>query len=311
MLLRGIEDIDKNDAGKMSLESEYVKDIYNYLQELEKKFAIPDKYLDKQKEVTAKMRAVLIDWLNEVHLQFHLFTETYYLAVGLIDRYLNAYTLTSKKNLQLVGVAAMFLACKYEEMYPPMLKDFVFITDDTYSATQIITMEMHILKVNYDENICWQCVNGMFFICLQTIEFDLSAPSVIHFVRRFSKAASTNQTEHTLSKYFVELASVEYSMVSYMPSLIAAAAVYMTMSLSSPRTSYVEIWTSQMEFYTKYKLTELRPVVGNLARIVLNAPKAKEKAVYSKYSTKTFEKVALRSDVYGAVMIRMSLFNWN
>lgn len=148
MLLRGVDDIDKNDAGKPNLESEYVKDIYVYLQELEKKFAIPQNYLVRQKEVTAKMRTVLIDWLNEVHLQFHLFTETYYLTVGIIDRYLRDYTKTSRKNLQLVGVAAMFLACKYEEMYPPMLKDFVFITDDTYTSTQITHMEQQILKVS-------------------------------------------------------------------------------------------------------------------------------------------------------------------
>lgn len=149
LLLRGVDDIDKNDEGKSNLESEYVKDIYAYLQQLEKKFVIPGNYLSVQKEVTPKMRTVLMDWLNEVHLQFHLFTETYYLTVGIIDRYLNAYSVTSRKNLQLVGVAAMFLACKYEEMYPPMLKDFVFITDDTYTAEQITQMEMHILKVRY------------------------------------------------------------------------------------------------------------------------------------------------------------------
>lgn len=148
MLLHGADDIDENDGGKLNLESEYVKDIYNYLQDLEKKFAIPENYLARQKEVSPKMRSVLIDWLNEVHLQFHLFTETYYLTVGIIDRYLHEYTVTSRKNLQLVGVAAMFVACKYEEMYPPMLKDFVFITDDTYSAGQITAMEQHILKVN-------------------------------------------------------------------------------------------------------------------------------------------------------------------
>lgn len=148
-LLKDVEDIDENDAGKLNLESEYVNDIYSYLQDLEKKFAIPENYLADQKEVSPKMRTVLIDWLNEVHLQFHLLNETYYLTVGIIDRYLKAVTTTSRKNLQLVGVAAMFIACKYEEMYPPMLKDFVFITDDTYSAEQIMSMEKFILKVNF------------------------------------------------------------------------------------------------------------------------------------------------------------------
>ncbi|KAG4076372.1 hypothetical protein HA402_005815 [Bradysia odoriphaga] len=287
MLAHGVDDIDKNDAGKLNLESEYVKDIYNYLQHLEKKFAIPESYLSAQREVTPKMRTVLIDWLNEVHLQFHLFTETYYLTVGIIDRYLNEYTVTSRKNLQLVGVAAMFLACKYEEMYPPMLKDFVFITDDTYSASQIMTMEQHILR---------------------KLDFDLSAPSVIHFVRRFSKAANTSQLEHTMSKYFIELASIDYSMVHYRPSIIAAAAVFMTLKLRSPHESNDKLWSANMQFYTKYRMAELRPVIGSLAKIVLNAPKAKEKAVMTKYSTKSYEKVAVRPEVYGAVMASLSSF---
>ncbi|XP_037036542.1 G2/mitotic-specific cyclin-B [Bradysia coprophila] len=287
MLAHGVDDIDKNDAGNLNLESEYVKDIYNYLHHLEKKFAIPENYLSAQREVTPKMRTVLIDWLNEVHLQFHLFTETYYLTVGIIDRYLNEYTVTSRKNLQLVGVAAMFLACKYEEMYPPMLKDFVFITDDTYSASQIMTMEQHILR---------------------KLDFDLSAPSVIHFARRFSKAANISQLEHTMSKYFIELASIDYSMVQYRPSIIAASAVFMTLKLRSPHLSNDKLWSANMQFYTKYKLAELRPVISSLAKIVLNAPKAKEKAVVTKFSTKSYEKVSVRPEIYGPVMASFCSF---
>lgn len=147
-MFKDVDDIDKNDTGKLHLESEYVKDIYVYLQNLEKNFAVPQNYLEDQKEVTAKMRTVLVDWLSEVHLQFHLVIETYYLTIGIIDRFLNEVKTTSRKNLQLVGVVAMFIAAKYEEMYPPVLKDFVFITDDTYTAEQIIAMEKYILKVS-------------------------------------------------------------------------------------------------------------------------------------------------------------------
>lgn len=109
-----------------------------------------------------------------------------------------------------------------------------------------------------------------------------------------------------MSKYFIELASVEYSMIHYLPSIIAAAAVFMTIKLKHPRERDQSLWSTTMQFYTKYKLNDLRPVIGALAKIVLNAPSAKEKAVYSKYSTNSFDKVALRAEITGFTMIQMS-----
>ena len=50
-------------------------------------------------------------------------------------------------KLQLVGTAAMFIAAKFEEIYPPELGEFVYITDDTYSKKQVLRMEHLILKV--------------------------------------------------------------------------------------------------------------------------------------------------------------------
>lgn len=72
------------------------------------------------------MRAILIDWLVDVHLKFKLMAETLYLTVYLIDKYLESNPINRSK-LQLVGVSAMFIACKIEEIYAPELKDFVYV----------------------------------------------------------------------------------------------------------------------------------------------------------------------------------------
>jgi len=114
------------------LVSEYVNDIYDYLYQVELQQPIHKDHLEGQKEVSHKMRAVLIDWINEVHLQFHLAPETFQLAVAIIDRYLQVVKDTKRTYLQLVGVTALFIATKYEELFPPAIGDFVFITDDTY-----------------------------------------------------------------------------------------------------------------------------------------------------------------------------------
>lgn len=87
-LLKEVDDIDGNDAQNLILVSEYVNDIYKYLNQLEDQFPIRENYMANQKEVTPKMRGVLMDWLNEVHLQFTMLQETFFMTVGIIDRYM-------------------------------------------------------------------------------------------------------------------------------------------------------------------------------------------------------------------------------
>ncbi|SPP72829.1 blast:G2/mitotic-specific cyclin-B [Drosophila guanche] len=199
--LAGIEDIDANDKENLVLVSEYVNDIYDYLYKVEIEQPIHPDHLAGQKEVSHKMRAVLIDWINEVHLQFHLAAETFQLAVAIIDRYLQVVKNTKRSNLQLVGVTALFIATKYEELFPPAVNDFVFITDDTYSAREIRMMELQIFKA---------------------IDCNLSRPLPIHFLRRYSKAAGAEDEHHAMSKYFVELATVDYDLASYKPSEVGS-----------------------------------------------------------------------------------------
>lgn len=86
------------------------------------------------------MRSILIDWLVEVHLKFKLVPESLYLTVNLIDRYLEREQVHRSK-LQLLGVTAMLIACKYEEIYPPIVKDFVYITDNAYTKEEILEQE--------------------------------------------------------------------------------------------------------------------------------------------------------------------------
>lgn len=90
------------------------------------------KYMEHQPYITERMRSILIDWIIEVHFQFKLKVESLFLTVNLIDRYLEKMTV-SKENLQLVGVSAMLIACKYEEIWPPLIKDYIHISDNAYT----------------------------------------------------------------------------------------------------------------------------------------------------------------------------------
>lgn len=80
----------------------------------------------------------------DVHLKFKLLPETLFLTVNIIDRYLSLQQI-SRQRLQLVGVAAMLISTKYEEIYPPTVKDFVYITDEAYTKQDVLDMESDIL----------------------------------------------------------------------------------------------------------------------------------------------------------------------
>lgn len=74
--------------------------------------------MDSQLDINSKMRAILVDWLIEVHKKFELMPESLYLTVNIVDRFLSLKTV-SRRELQLVGISSMLIACKYEEIWAP------------------------------------------------------------------------------------------------------------------------------------------------------------------------------------------------
>lgn len=281
-LLEGIENIDINDAWNPMLVSEYVNDIYKYLNQLEDEFAIQENFLDGHKQINHKMRTILVDWINEVHYQFKLEIDTYHMTVSIIDRYLQLVTDTPKKELQLVGVTAMFIASKYEELFPPDISDFVYITDDTYKKRQILDMEKQIVKV---------------------LGYHLGKPLPTHFLRRFSKAAVANDKHHLAAKYLIELASIDYTMVHFKPSEIAAAALYISLYLF-PLTTSAEstVWTKTLQHYTQYSVEHLTSIVQRMANAVVSTPTSKVQAVYAKYRSSKFEKISTQPEFQGTAI---------
>ncbi|KAH8306000.1 hypothetical protein KR018_009806, partial [Drosophila ironensis] len=279
--LAGIEDIDENDKENLVLVSEYVNDIYDYLYEVEQQQPIHKDHLAGQKEVTHKMRSVLIDWINEVHLQFQLAPETFQLAVSIIDRYLQVVKDTKRTHLQLVGVTALFIATKYEELFPPAISDFSYITDNAYTARQIRQMELQIFKA---------------------IDCNLSRPLPIQFLRRFSKAAGAEDPHHIMSKYFIELSCVDYELASYRPSEIAAASLFLSLHLINGNyraaTGFSDRhWTPTLTYYSRYTAAHLRPIARMIAKLARDAPQAKLKAIYNK-----FQKITMKPELSGALL---------
>jgi cyclin E len=106
----------------------------------------PNYFQTMQSDVSPLMRAILVDWMMEVCNEFTLKRETFHYALNYVDRYMSIHDQVKKEELQLIGVSAMFIAAKMEEVYSPRVADFAKSTDNGYDVTQIVRMEKKLLK---------------------------------------------------------------------------------------------------------------------------------------------------------------------
>ncbi|XP_014031121.1 G2/mitotic-specific cyclin-B2 isoform X1 [Salmo salar] len=278
--LLAVEDIDEGDSDMPQLCSEYIKDIYRYLQRLETQQSVRPKYMNGY-EINGRMRALLIDWLVQVHSRFQLLQETLYLTVAILDRFLQVQTI-GRKKLQLVGVTAMLLASKYEEMYSPEIGDFVYITDNAFTKAHIREMEQ---------------------LILQSLNFELGRPLPLHFLRRASKAGNADVEKHTLAKYLMELTLLDYDMVHYHPSEIAAAALCLSQLLLDELN-----WTPTQAHYSTYNENHLKPIMQHIAKNVVsvNEGRTKLQAVKNKYASSRLMRISLIPQLKSAVVNDMA-----
>lgn len=130
------DDIDERDSDDPLCATSYVQDMYEHFRTKEAGTSVRPVFMEDQPYINERMRSILVDWLVEVHLKFKLVPETLYLTINLIDRYLSK-TEVSRPKLQLVGVTALLIASKYEEIYPPELRDLVYICDRAYSKLEV------------------------------------------------------------------------------------------------------------------------------------------------------------------------------
>jgi len=267
LLPEGVSDIDDCDDDSENPQSvaENVKHIYAYLRHMEEKYPVPQDFL-RSTVITARMRSILINWLAQVSLQFKLLQETLYLTVDIIDRFLFLQgTKLQYKSLQLVGVAAMLIACKYEEMYVPEVSDFVFITDQAYDSKEILSKELDILRA---------------------LNFNLGKPISLNFLRRNSKAGYVGVKHHSLAKYILEESLPNYALASVKPSEKAAAALLISMKILEPTAPLKDLWCANLVFYSGYSLAELTSTSRALTNCILAAssPSNKFRAAFDKYN---------------------------
>ncbi len=98
------------------------------------------------KDINWRMRMILVEWLTEVTFKFKLSFKTLCLNIVLIDEFIARDNTISRKKLQLLGLGCLMIAAKYEETYPPSVRDYRFICDQAYQDHEFIGMESLILE---------------------------------------------------------------------------------------------------------------------------------------------------------------------
>jgi len=268
----GVPDIDADNTDDPQMVTDYAKQIHTFMLQLEAR-SQPDKdYMQSQTGINIKMRGVLVDWLVEVHLRFDLLPETMFLTTLLLDRYLSKAQV-SKSKLQLVGVTAMLIASKYEEMWPPEIADFVYMTDKAYSKRQVIEMELSML---------------------QTLDFSLGNPLPTQFLQRYSKGVEACESTVNIASYAMELSQASYNMIKYKPSILAASSIVLAREVVGVMT-----WSESLQFYSGYTADQLEGCIEGLKDVLKKsaASEAPFRAIHKKHSKAKFMATSQRRDL--------------
>ena len=188
--------------------NEYLIEMYHNLKLEEKNVKSLFGYMKNQSDINEKMRAMLVDWLIDVHFKFKLKSDTLFLTIWLVDKYLSLKRVKRNK-LQLIGVTCMLIACKYEEIYSPEVFDFVYITENSYEKKDIIDLEMEILTL---------------------LDFNVTVPTSNSFYEIISSILCFSVQEFFLGKYLLEMFLLDYRSLKYKPSEIADTICFIIVS---------------------------------------------------------------------------------
>ena len=194
--------------------NEYKQDVIDFMAKVQK--AEPQ---ESQKQVTEKMRQILIDWMVDVHDSFELKEQTLHLALSYLADF-SALKEITKEDYQLAGIACLWIASKYEEIYPPRTRNYIEVTADTYTVRDLKNMEGNIIEaLGFDLNrtTALQLLEGM----LENAEN----------CEKSETAKAMSDKAISMCKYAIETALFEGLGKKYTPLTLAMAAVSLAENL--------------------------------------------------------------------------------
>ena len=249
--------------------SAYQSRIKEFLCRRDREQRVDAKALGRQKDINGKMRGILVDWLVDVAGKFKLLGETLFAAVCLLDRYLERKQVPRAK-LQLVGISCLMVMAKFEEIYPPGVRDFVCVCDRAYSHEQLLDTEADIL---------------------QALQFDLALTPSLVFYREMAPGLRLSPKPLVFGEYLLETALLSEHASKFSQRELACGALFLVNKIFKCRKGFAPDLAPLMpgvpESRVKGCAKELYKVLGAVSDSGLSAIKRKfasvEKLEVSKY----------------------------
>ncbi|ORY38367.1 hypothetical protein BCR33DRAFT_720733 [Rhizoclosmatium globosum] len=244
---------------------EYADEIFEYMREMEMKTLPNPQYMTTlQPHLTWPMRKMLVDWLHTLHTKLKLLPETLYLTINLLDRFMSLKPGVSVEKFQLVGVTALFVAAKYEEIMVPSVQVLVHMVGGGYTADEILKAERFMLGV---------------------FGFGVGYNGPCSFLRRVGGKVADVRCG-LLARYFCECSLLGEVFVGVPVSMVVASAVY----LGRKVLGVAGEWNAECVKTTGYAETQLVGCAKALYEVVSEV--GTEAGVFIKYADAKYSHVA-------------------
>lgn len=230
----------KSDENEICAMSKYRKQIENYFESLDQ----PNIF--KEKDISFEMRSVLIDWVIATHEKLNLCDDTLHFCIYIVDQFLSERTISTNK-LQLVGITALFVASKIEEVVCPDLSTFVLMADNNFSEIEIKKAEKYMLY---------------------SLDYNIKYVSPLYFIRRVAKANNYEKKSRKMGKYLLELMVLYKEFNKFKKSVICTTAMYLSRKICQSDTN-----KNLFFMYSKLDRGELKECFDLLVKLVISEPK--------------------------------------
>ncbi|CAL5195130.1 unnamed protein product [Lathyrus oleraceus] len=264
--------------------------IYKYLHTMERdenKRPLGNYIGTVQKRMTNDMREILIDWLVEVTEEFKLISDTLYIGVSCIDRFLSVHPL-DKNYLQLLGITAILIASKQADICCPPEERLCFMTDNTYNVSEVIQMEKDVLAC-LNSDLCYPTSRNFLRILIGIFH---SHTNTLRCTKPFDYLVSKkyDQQMEFLACYLLELCLLSSKCIKFLPSIAAASAIFLSRFILEPKD---HPWQNQeLECRSGYKASDLQECVLAIHEVHSNISKWPVQAVREKYMKSKFMSMA-------------------
>ncbi|XP_030072694.1 G1/S-specific cyclin-E2 [Microcaecilia unicolor] len=213
------------------------KDVWHKILKKESKYVHDKCFLLLHPALKPNMRAILLDWLMEVCEVYTLHRESFYLAQDFFDRFMSTQSDISKNLLQLIGITCLFIASKLEEIYPPKLQEFAYVTDGACTEDDIVHMELIVLKA-----LKWE-------LCPVTIISWLNLYLQVDSLKDAPKVLLPQYSQETFIQIalLVDLCILDIDSLGFQYRILSAAALYHFTSIKTVNKASGLDWDSISE----------------------------------------------------------------